>query len=47
MTGIAQQEQKGVIFSVVSLLRIENIKEKWKKTPERYIQSIKNTCKLK
>ena len=31
---------------MVPLLIIENTKERWKKI-ERYIQSIKNICKLK
>ena len=39
MAGIAQNGQKCLIFIVVSLLRLENIKEKWKKI-ERYIQNI-------
>ena len=46
MVGIAQYGQKCLILTVVPLLRIKNIKERWKKT-ERYIQSIKNICKLK
>ena len=46
MTGIAQNAQKCLIFIVVPLLRLENIKERRKKI-ERYIQSIKNICKLK
>ena len=33
-------------FIVVPLLRLENIKERWKKI-ERYIQSMKNIYKLK
>ena len=32
---------------MVYLLRLENIKERWKKKTERYIQSIKNIYKLK
>ena len=39
MAGIAQSGQKCLIFIVVSLLRLENIKERWKKI-ERYIQNI-------
>ena len=39
MAGIAQNGQKCLIFIVVPLLRLENIKERWKKL-ERYIQSI-------
>ena len=46
MAGIAQNGQKCLIFIVVALLRLGNIKERWKKT-ERYIQSIKNIYKLK
>ena len=46
MAGIAQNWQKCLIFIVVPLLRLENIKGRWKKI-ERYIQSIKNTHKLK
>ena len=46
MAGIAQNGQKCLIFIVVPLLRLENIKERWKKI-ERYIQSIKNMYKLK
>ena len=41
MAGIAQNGQKCLIFIVVPLLRLENIKERWKKI-ERYSQSIKN-----
>ena len=41
MAGVAQNGQKCPIFIVVPLLRLENIKERWKKI-ERYIQSIKN-----
>ena len=41
MAGIAQNGQKCLIFIVVPPLRLENIKERWKKT-ERYIQSVKN-----
>ena len=46
MAGIAQNRQKCLIFIVVPLLRLKNIKERWKKI-ERYIQSIKNINKLK
>ena len=46
MAGIAQNGQKCLIFIVISLLRLKNIKERWKKV-ERYIQSIKNIHKLK
>ena len=46
MVEIAQHVQKCLIFIVVSLLRLENIKERWKKI-QRYIQNIKNICKLK
>ena len=46
MAGIAQNEQKCLIFIVVPLLRLENIKERWKKI-ERYIQSMKNIYNLK
>ena len=46
MPGITQNGQKCLIFIVVPLLRLENIKERWKKL-ERYIQSIKNIYKLK
>ena len=31
MAGIAQNRQKSLIFIVVPLLRLENIKERWKK----------------
>ena len=31
MAGIAQNRQKFLIFIVVPLLRLENIKERWKK----------------
>ena len=41
MAGIAQSGQKCLIFILVPLLRLENIKERQKKI-ERYIQSIKN-----
>ena len=41
MAGIVQNGQKGLIFIVVLLLRIENIKQTRKKI-EIYIQSIKN-----
>ena len=41
MAGIVQNGQKRLIFIVVLLLRIENIKETRKKK-EIYIQSIKN-----
>ena len=43
MAGIEQNWQKRLIFIV---LWIKNIKEGWKKI-KRYIQSIKNRCKLK
>ena len=46
MAGIAQNGQKCLIFIVVPLLRLDNIKERWKKI-ERYIQSIKDIYKLK
>ena len=49
MAGITQNGQKClifIIFIIVPLLRLENIKERWKKI-ERYIQSIKNIYKLK
>ena len=46
MAEIAQHVQKCLIFIGVSLLRLENIKERWKKI-QRYIQNIKNICKLK
>ena len=46
MAEIAQNGQKCLIFTVVPLLRLGNIKERWKKI-ERYIQSIKNIYKLK
>ena len=36
MAGIAQNGQKCLIFIVVLLLRLENVKERWKKI-ERYI----------
>ena len=45
MAGIAQNGQKCLIFIVVLLLRLENIKQKWEKI-ERYIKSIKNIYKL-
>ena len=35
MAGIAQNGHKRLIFIVVPLLRLENIKERWKKI-ERY-----------
>ena len=41
MAGIVENEQKRLIFIVLLLLRIENIKETRKKI-EIYIQSIKN-----
>ena len=31
MAGIAQNRRKSLIFIVVPLLRLENIKERWKK----------------
>ena len=37
MAGIAQNGHKCLIFIVVPLLRLENIKERWKKKIERYI----------
>ena len=41
MAGIAQKTGKKIfIFIVVSQVKLDNIKERWKKT-ERYIQSIK------
>ena len=46
MAGIIQNWQKCLIFTVVPLLRFENIKERLKKI-ERYIQSIKNIYELK
>ena len=46
MAGIKQNGQKCLIFIVVPLLRLENIKERWKKI-ERYIQSRKNIYTLK
>ena len=46
MAGIAQNGQKCLIFIVIPLLRLEIIKERWKRI-ERYIQSIKNIYKLK
>ena len=39
MSGIAQNGQKCLIFVVVHLLKLENIKGRWEKI-ERYIQSI-------
>ena len=48
MAGIAQNGQKDLIFIVVYLLKLKNIKERWgKKKIEQYIQSIKNIYKLK
>ena len=46
MSAIAQNGQKCLIFIAFPLLRLENIKERWKKV-ERYIQSIKYIYKLK
>lgn len=46
MAGIVQNGQKRLIFIVVLLLRIENIKQTRKKI-EIYIQSIKDIRKLK
>ena len=46
MAGMTQNRQKCLIFIVAPLLRLENIKERWKKI-ERCIQSIKNIYKLK
>ena len=40
MAGIAQNGHKFLIFIVVPLLRLENIKERWKKLG-RYIESLK------
>ena len=40
MAGTAQNGQTCLIFIAVPLIRLENIKERWK-TIERYIQSIK------
>ena len=45
MSEIAQNGEKCFISNVVSLLRLENIKERWKK--KRCLQSIKNIYKLK
>ena len=45
MAGITQNWQKYLIFIVVPLLSIKNIKEGRKKI-ERYIQSMKNIYKL-
>ena len=39
MAGIAQNGHKCLIFIVVPLLRLGNIKKRWKKL-ERYIQSV-------
>ena len=36
MAGIAQNGQKCLIFIVVPLLRLENIKERWKKNRKIY-----------
>ena len=49
MAGIAQNGQKDLIFIVVYLLKLKNIKERWgkKNKIEQYIQSIKNIYKLK
>ena len=48
MAGITQNGQKCLIFIVVPLLSLGNIKERRKKKKiERYIQSIKNIYKLK
>ena len=41
MAGLAQNQQKCLIFIVVHLLRLENINMIWKKI-EIYIQQIKN-----
>ena len=46
MAGIALNGQKCLIFIVVPLLRLENIKERWEKI-ERYTQNIKNIYQLK
>ena len=46
MAGIAPKGQKCLIFIVVPLLRLENIKERWVKI-ERYTQNIKNIYQLK
>ena len=40
MAEIAQNMQKCLIFIVVLLLRLENIKERWEKI-KRYFQSLK------
>ena len=40
MAGIAQNGQKCLIFIVDLLLRLENIKERWKNI-RRFIQSMK------
>ena len=40
MAGIAQNGQKCLIFIVDLLLRLENIKERWKNV-RRFIQSMK------
>ena len=48
MAGIAQNWRKCLIFIVVPILRLENIKERWKKIESiKSIQSIKNIYKLK
>ena len=49
MAGISQNGQKCLIFIVVPLLRLENIKERWKKIESysKNIQNIKNIYKLK
>ena len=44
MAEIAQKGKKCLIFILVPLLRLENIKDRWEKI-ERYIQSIKNIYK--
>ena len=36
MAGIAQNGQKCLIFIVVPLLRLENIKERWEKNRKIY-----------
>ena len=46
MAGIAQNGQKCLIFIMVPLIKLKNIRERWKKI-ERYIESIKNIYKLK
>ena len=38
MAGIAQNGHKCLIFIVVPLLRLENIKERWKKNRKIYLK---------